>query len=332
MSMPRLALAAIATFLLAAALALPPSRASAAGGSGSYDVDLGVHHGYRIELSTTGQLIEVEILKDRAYQGNGQFVAIYSVRGQVSPRGLRADLGPFGRVDVRFDVSSRSGGEPEGSGACHYRTELVSKGRLRGSIRLRGEGGFVRFGSNSIPARFDRIFPESKGCRSTSSEGGEEAFGSAASASRGGGFYKAIVISYGHDGPRRTFFEDESFYPTSGDGHEAKDENSSLDAGFRERRGRVAVLEHAFFDAPAGFDLEELDHGQVRATLAPPAPFAGTATFTRAGKGARPSLSGPLAISLPGAPGIRLTGPRNIVDLCTREAEFRCFQERPPNL
>jgi hypothetical protein len=331
MSLPRLAL--IATFLLAAALALAPSHASAAGGRGSYDVDLGVHHGYRIKLSTTGQLVEIEILKDRAYHGNGQFVAIYSVRGQVSPRGLRADLGPFGRVDARFDVSSRSGGEPEGSGVCHYRTELVLQGDLRGSIRLRGEGGFVRFRSRSVPARFDRTFPESKGCRSTSSEGLEEsAAGSAAVASRAGGFYKAIVISYGHDGPRRTFFEDESFYPTSGDGHEAKDEHSSLDAGFRERRGRVAVLEHAFFDAPAGFDLEELGHAHVRATLAPPAPFAGTATFTRAGKGAKPSLTGPLAISLPGAPGIRLTGPRNIVDLCTREAEIRCFRERPPNL
>jgi hypothetical protein len=176
-------------------------------------------------------------------------------------------------------------------------------------------------------------FPESKGCRSTSTEGGKEGLtASVASASGSEGFYKAIVISSGHDGPRRTFFEDESFYPAGGNGAEAKDERSSLDAGFRERRGRVAVLEHTFFDAAARFDLEEFDRGHVRATLAPPPPFTGTATFTKEGKNAVPSLIGALSISLPGVPEVLLTGPRNIVDLCTREAEFRCYLERPPKL
>jgi hypothetical protein len=323
----------IAALVLFAAVALTPSGASAANGQGGFAASLGVHHGYRIRLSTRGRQVEVEILKDGAYQGNGQFVAIYAVRGQVSPRSLRADLGPFGKIDARFDETSRSGGKPESFGTCHYHSELFLRGRLRGTIRIRGEGGFVRFGSRSVPAHFDRTFPESKGCRSTSTEGGEESLkAAAASASDSEGFYKAIVISYGHDGPRHTFFEDESFYPAGGDGAEAKDERSSLDAGYRERRGRVAVLEHTFFDASAKFDLEEFEQGHVRATLAPPPPFTGTAIFTQDGKNAAPSLAGPLAISLPGAPGVRLTGPRNIVDLCTKEAEFRCYLERPPKL
>jgi hypothetical protein len=270
--------------------------------------------------------VQVEIVKDRAYQHSGQFVAIYSVRGQVSQRGMRANLGPFGKIDARFEETSRSGGEPQGTGTCHYRSQLVIQGHLRGTIRVRGEGGFLRFATHSAPAHFARTFPESKGCEATHSEESEgfESRPRAATASRTEGFYQAIINAFGHDGRRRIFFEDETFYYA--DGRPA--EPDSLDAGFRERRGRVDVLEHAFFEAPAHFDLLENDSGRVKATLAPPAPFSGAANFTRAGKGRPAQWTGPLTISLPGAPDIPLSGPHFFSDLCTKEATFRCHVER----
>ena len=317
---------AILAIALWATVGAAAAGAATEGGQAGFHASLGVHHGYRIRLSTRGRQVEVEIIKNRAYQHSGQFVAIYSVRGHVSPHGLRANLGPFGKIDARFDETSRNGGEPQSFGACHYRTQLILRGHLRGTIRLRGEGGFVRFAAHSVRAHYARTFPE-ENCDEGATEGGESS--ARATASRSEGFYKAIVVSYGHVGPRRTFFEDESFYDVGGDGSESKGEGSSLDAGFRERRGRVEVLEHAFFDAHAGFDLAEFDRGHVRATLAPPAPFSGTATFTQEGKGATPTLTGPLTISLPGAPDIPLTGPHHLADLCTKEGEFRCYLEDP---
>jgi hypothetical protein len=282
------------------ATAAAPADGATEGGSAGFVAGLGVQHGYRISLSTRGRQVQVEIVKDDAYHHGGQFVAIYSVRGQVSPDALRANLGPFGKIDARFDETSRVGGVPQSYGTCRYRTALILGGRLRGTIRLRGEGGFLRFATHSTRAHYRRYFPE-ENCEAvhggSSTEGGEETSARVATASGSEGFYEAIVISYGHDGRRRTFFEDESPYDVGDDGSEATGEGSSLDAGFRERRGRVEVLEHAFFDAPARFDLAEFDAGHVRATLAPPAPFSGTATFTRDGKDATATLTGPLTIS-----------------------------------
>jgi hypothetical protein len=47
-----------------------------------------------------------------------------------------------------------------------------------------------------------------------------------------------------------------------------------------------------------------------RATVTPPAPFSGTATFERHGKSMPPSWTGSLSVSFPGRPNLPLTGPR----------------------
>ncbi len=326
---------ALLAIALSAGVLTTPAGATMHPGSAGYEANLGVHHGYRIKLHTRGRQVEFEILKDGAYHHNGQFVAIYTVPGHFSATRLRANFGPFGKIDARFDATHESGGEPEGRPGCRYRSALDRRGVLRGTIRLRGQGGFVSIAPHAVRADYERYFPYRCEGESEVIFGGEpEEEGPSerpATASRaepeGGGFYKAIVISYGQDGRRRTFFEDESFYPTNGNRAESRREGSFLDAGYRERRGRVDVLEHAFFDASAHFDLEEFDRGHVRATLAPPAPFSGVATFTQAGKGATPTLTGPLAISLPGAPDIPLTGPKYFSDLCTKEGEIRCRLE-----
>jgi hypothetical protein len=326
----------MALVVLATSAGLTPAPASAGSKGGTrYEANLGVHRGYRIRLSSAGKKVEVEIVKDNAYHHNGQAVAIYSVPGHASQHALHADFGPFGEIDARFDVTHRSGGERKEGRRCHYRSALTLRGRLRGTIRLPAQGDFLDFTAHSTPANFVHRYAndcppaeEIVGVEPEEVEGEEEAGGvvTARASSSEEGFYKALLVSYGHDGPRRTFFEDESFYRP---GEKGEPEESFLDGGYRERRGRVDVLEHAFFEAKAGFDLAEFDRGHIRATLSPPAPFSGSVTFTQEGKGAAPSLTGPLSISLPGVADVPLTGPNHLVDLCAKTAEFRCREEDP---
>jgi hypothetical protein len=326
-----MALVALAT---SAGLTAAPASAGGKGGT-RYEASLGVHRGYRIRLSSAGKKVEVAIVKDNAYHHSGQAVAIYSVPGQVSEHGLHADFGPFGEIDTRFDVAGRAGGEIKDGRNCRYRTALTLRGRLRGTIRLPAQGDFLDFTAHSTPANFVRRYAndcppaeEILGVEPEEVEGGEEEAGGVVSAraSSSEGFYKALLVSFGHDGRRHTFFEDESFYVP---GSRTEPEESFLDGGYRERRGRIEVLEHAFFEAKAGFDLAEFDRGHIRATLSPPAPFSGSVTFTQEGKGATPSLTGPLSISLPGVADVPLTGPNHLVDLCAKTAELRCRLENP---
>jgi hypothetical protein len=321
------ALVALAT---SAGLTAAPASAHSEAGMG-YEANLGVHRGYRVRLSTAGKKVEVAIVKDDAYHHNGQAVAIYSVPGRATEGGISANFGPFGKIEAHFAVARRRGGEVEHRGSCRYRSPLALRGRLRGTIRIPAQGDFLDLTTHSAPAEFVRHYANDCPSPEVVYEGGpeeveEEGRRAAATASRSEGFYKAILVSYGHDGRRRTFFEDESFYRP---GSDAEPEESFLDGGYRERRGRVDVLEHAFFEAPADFDLAEFDRGHILATLTPPAPFSGSVTFTKEGKNAAPSLTGPLTISLPGAPDVPLTGPGHLVDLCAKQAELRCLLEDP---
>ncbi len=50
------------------------------------------------------------------------------------------------------------------------------------------------------------------------------------------------------------------------------------------------------------------DRALRTATVVPPAPFSGTATFRRGAKGSVPTWSGSLAVSFPGQPGVPLVG------------------------
>jgi hypothetical protein len=73
-----------------------------------------------------------------------------------------------------------------------------------------------------------------------------------------------------------------------------------------ERRGRVSVQRTIEVDGPAGSVL--IDHGLTEATVKPPAPFTGEARFEAFEGKQSGTVLGPLSVSFPGDPDVRLAG------------------------
>jgi hypothetical protein len=74
----------------------------------------------------------------------------------------------------------------------------------------------------------------------------------------------------------------------------------------KERIGPLKILRNVGNGSPSSFAVGP--HLRT-ATVTPPAPFSGSATFQRQGESKSPSWSGSLAVSFPGKPDVPLTGP-----------------------
>jgi hypothetical protein len=82
-------------------------------------------------------------------------------------------------------------------------------------------------------------------------------------------------------------------------------EESVISASVQERSGGISIFRHVLLFAPdAAFSFDEQLNS---ATLTPPAPFAGSASFQRIDDYAS-RWEGPLTVSFPGRPEVPLTG------------------------
>src|SRR5215218_5752177 len=148
----------LAVLALSAALALPASTATAkpgffvVPGGFSLTADLPQSNGYSIYVVSFGHR-RIEMVARR----EGTF-AIYLTRGEANRRGLDVDFGRFGRLEVHW-----SGGQvhksPRGRG-CRGRAGIVGRGVLHGTVRFRGEGGFVDVAADHIKGTFERSFKQ----------------------------------------------------------------------------------------------------------------------------------------------------------------------------
>ena len=331
------------TIALAVSLALPAAGLGAAGPataealvtrpSMQYEAELGTAGGYSVALRTRGQHVELDIELARSYgrRATGSFIAAYSTEGRVGEHGIHAFFGALGAVDLRFfprpDQASpappavgRILPPPPGPSpgpvapSCRGRRAVERGGWLRGTVAFEGAEDWVRFRRSSARASFRRTFRRVCDRRRTGNpvpdpEGWPDA----------GDAY--VVVALGHDGSRRTFLREEAH--TYENGHEKG--AASLDAGFIERHDGVSLLEHLWLDARTRFHVRE-SGDRRRVTVSPPTPFAGGAAYTRARTG-RALWRGPLAVSLPGAPEIALSGPAYFSDLCGGGALARCEEE-----
>jgi hypothetical protein len=121
------------------------------------------------------------------------------------------------------------------------------------------------------------------------------------------------VVSHGHGrsrpGPLRTFFFAESISPAAGLNFEVSSEEGDDDAEFsvfeEEKHGNLDITRRVDADAPvAAFAV---DPSLSSATIAPPAPFSGSATFQQIDDHTS-RWEGSLSVPLPGLPVTPLTG------------------------
>ncbi len=98
-------------------------------------------------------------------------------------------------------------------------------------------------------------------------------------------------------------------------------------ASISDGAGRVRIDREVAVAAPE--DMISFPRGPLSesATVSPPAPFSGTATFTRTRESSF-TWTGDLAVKFPGIDPVRLAGPRFGAQLCTLEGCISRDQER----
>jgi hypothetical protein len=208
-------------------------------------------------------------------------VAAYGVPAIVSESYVKADLGPFGRVDLVRRPSGRKRTIPircSGGDTFTYEPAVYE-----GIVQFRGEQGYTS-------ARATQVRPLpliTKTCNSGSGKG----------ESRGSGERGARLAGTSFAHGRALRFQVNKNHPRG---------RAPFSAELRERREGVSIYRSLEGWLPAS--SFRYDPDLKTATLSPPAPFSGSATLRRATNSVAPLWSGDLAIEFLGRK-VFLAGP-----------------------
>jgi hypothetical protein len=207
---------------------------------------------------------------------------IYRGKGSLVDGRIQFGLGKLGRINVRF--------KPDGSvdrlrppKPCKGREQMVRSGAFVGSIKFRGESGYTRLNADRVHGTM--ASPRSWRCPDPPDRhpGNAASLPAALGAFTPHGHVFFVAIGGSDLLPFRFFI-----------------------AGTSERHGALRVNRSVLVEGgPASFDvLGDLSS----ATVSPPKPFVGTASFKRNADGSTEWL-GTLSVALPGVESTALTGP-----------------------
>lgn len=214
--------------------------------------------------------------------------ASYTVPGRITRRGVVANFGRRGMIDVRFKPGHRSRIETPPN-RCRGKPRVKRWGSFVGTIRFSGERGFTRLrvrragGSTQVSPRWrcERRGRAGAAGLSASAAKSEDASVVWEVADRRRGLEASALSS--------AFFGVVFF------------------ASLEEKRKRMQIRRSTF--VPAKDRAFVFDESLAIATLRPPRPFAGKGTFRRR-PGHPPSWTGSLSLVLPGTTRISLIGKR----------------------
>jgi hypothetical protein len=210
--------------------------------------------------------------------------ATYIAPARLDGEGIRADLGIFGKVNMKWHPNGRVGRLPI---KCkRYRSLVyVAEGAYTGSVRIVGENDFTTATATRVRGRtgWYRI----GGCDYFTSEGFPgpgillEASIFESRLPEGSYRYLSVVQNRPH--------ERVSYFAASG-----------------EQRGRLSIGRRAYaLGRPKTLIFgNRLDTGAI----SPPAPFSGTGTFERIARRRPGRWRGNLTVDFPGRPNVSLTG------------------------
>lgn len=249
--------------------------------------------GYELAVIGLRGVVAVEVSKIRS-KGAGRkprrgAITTYVAHGTATTNRIAASFGRFGEISVRFRPSGRvvkSGRGKHCRGADRYTTR---PGVFVGRIHFTGENRYVQVRAKRAKGRIRR--PLRLRCASP-----PRATAKSSRAVKGSAFAPPGVLEAGWREPL------------------AARELIALRLGARllcfasteESLGSMAEIRYAFAIAPARSFTE--NEALTAAKLKPPWPFAGTGKYAASPDGTR-TWTGSLRASLPGAPGLPLTGP-----------------------
>jgi hypothetical protein len=254
----------------------------------SHMVEVKASKGYEAQLFAFGNEVVLEVV-----HGEVPAITAYVVRGNVSPRRLRADFGEFGKIDLRFHPSKgRSAVHPHDFCRGAPR-ELEHDGVYTGIAQFEGEGGYISINAHRATGS---VTTEGLPCGRRHRHAHRHA--SAASSSLRDAFGepsrpRALFASWRHavdsaEFGSFTFFGKTLTIAMSG-----------------QSEGRMAILHLALDIAP--LRIFALNDALTSAKLSPQKPFHGTGLYTAAPDGTS-TWDGSLTVNYPGAPAFPLTG------------------------
>jgi hypothetical protein len=276
---------------VAALLALPilPGAAFAKGGkfvigaSQSVEFRLKGSRGYSISVFGNRETVTLTAK-------NRDSSAAYMTKGFVSPTRVQAKFGRLGRVSVRFHSHGASRSVPLPPGNCRGEAETVESGTWAGRIEFEGEHAYTA--AHAAHAR-GTVTNRPKQTCSNQQEGGAPPD------------FQWTILSASSDA--RAIFST-AFLATSAT-HPSRD-GSGFGAALLEAHSRgMSIVRSINVTAKTdAFALNEEGSQITSATIAPPPPFKGTATFQRT-RGAEGSWIGTLTGDFPGRGEVTLAGP-----------------------
>jgi hypothetical protein len=235
-------------------------------------------------INVYGYRHEVVITASRDRDG-----ASYEVHGTVSDEHLAADFGQFGALDLTFQPRGKARhphvpGVPSG---CHA-TLTVQPGVLRGSFSFHARNDETAADATEIPAKLS-----TSKFRCEDEPGGHVSIGHHVQ-----GHHAVFLSASNSQGEFGTNFEAMRI--------EGRD-STYLNAGVAELIEGVEISSYISTRAPKNSFTYDI-HKEV-ASVAPPAPFSGSAQLGQADNGV-PTWTGDLAVDMPGYGVTPLTGPQ----------------------
>jgi hypothetical protein len=230
-----------------------------------------------VDISNNDGDVDATIIINRGPQ-----VAYYSTSAKVTAERVTARFGGLGELDYRFAP------KPNGRIDCHGAEE--GEAVFEGTFAFTGENGYVHIEAEHAEGSF-QIYPEPKNCpqgrlaRYHPSYSDEGATLQARAGSRAKGRIREVfVFDEGRPGSHKI----------------------AVYATLAEKREGMTVARGVQLAAGAGAFRWNLEKGT--ATLRPPAPFTGSATFTRHGHDGHGTWKGSLAMPIFGGEPVELAG------------------------
>lgn len=277
--------ALILAFQGQAALAADASPTRGPVNAGLY---LKASNGYSAQLKSEGDKLQLVLSR-------GLFPAlVYTFHGRVSAAGIRARIADLGTIDLRFKPSGKTKrGRPPRN--CSGRRTTLSEGHFVGELSFRAE-----LGVTSVEIEHAKGWIATPGWRCHSS--GIKAFAEQAPSDVTYTFLQAL--------DKRDGVGFGALAGTDAEHPEAR--GASISASAETRRGSVKVDHLAVALAEDAF---RFDSTLDSATVTPPNPFHGSATYCRS-CAAGSQWTGDLSVRLPGiGHPIALSGSRFGVSL-----------------
>jgi len=281
---------ALAAPAQAAAPGAPPVAAAAEFFGFGTNFRLHGTNGYDVDFSAFTERQdgrgEIAVIVSRRRHGSASAV-FYRAPAVVSEDFVKADLGPFGRVDVALHPSGRTR-------TIHIKCSKESydfeSGAFEGVVEFQGEQGYTAVSATRIPFQ-----PLTSFCGARRGKG--ESWGGDEKGARLQG------LSFAHGG-RLTFQVNKNHLRRG---------RVPFSAELIERRADIQI--HRFVGGVASGDSFQFDPDLRNASLTLPSPFSGSATLHRRSNAVTPRWIGDLSVDFPGHLNVRLAGPGVYVSL-----------------